>query len=175
VAVNLFRTVAKEGFPPEYIATRLNDTLATDNGTGMFVTMFIAEIDLATGRMNFCNAGHNPPVILERPLEQGGCPRARFIQVEANVPIGLWASYEFVGEYIEDIRRRPLFIYTDGVTEAENDKQEQYGEDQLIQQLSGCPFAHAQDTIDRVRSAVTLHVGSAQPSDDMTMLCLCIR
>ncbi len=175
VAVNLFRTVAKEGFPPEYIATRLNDTLATDNGTGMFVTMFIAEIDLATGRMNFCNAGHNPPVILERPLEQGGCPRARFIQVEANVPIGLWASYEFVGEYIEDVRHRPLFIYTDGVTEAENDRQEQHGEDRLIELLSTRPFVSACDTVDQVRNNITLHVGNAEPSDDMTMLCLCIR
>jgi len=175
VAVNLFRSVAKEGFPPAYIATRLNDTLAEDNESGMFVTMFIAEIDLSTGEMTFCNAGHNPPVILERPLEQGGFPRARFINVESNVPIGLWTGYEFVGERIESIRQRPLFIYTDGVTEAENDQQEQHGEERLLELFNTHRFVSACETVESVRQDIAQHVGDADPSDDMTMLCLSIK
>jgi len=175
VAVNLFRTVAKEGFPPAYIATRLNDTLAEDNESGMFVTMFIAEIDISTGEMTFCNAGHNPPVILERPLEQGGFPRARFINVESNVPIGLWTGYEFVGERIETIRQRPLFIYTDGVTEAENDQQEQHGEERLLELFNTHRFVSACETVESVRQDIAQHVGDADPSDDMTMLCLSIK
>ena len=79
VAVNLFRNVAKEGFPPEYIATRLNDTLAADNESGMFVTMFIAEINLSTGQMNFCNAGHTPPLIVDRPIEQHEPCRPKYL------------------------------------------------------------------------------------------------
>lgn len=58
VAVNLFRSEAKEGVKPAHIATRINDTLSVDNGNSIFVTMFIAEIDVETGRMDFCNATH---------------------------------------------------------------------------------------------------------------------
>jgi hypothetical protein len=68
VAVNLFRTVAKEGFSPEVIATKLNDTMSADNESSVFVTMFIGIIDLKTGNLDYCNCGHNPPVYGERRM-----------------------------------------------------------------------------------------------------------
>ena len=88
----------------------------------MFVTMFIGMVHLPTGKLNFCNAGHNPPV-----LANGS--KSQFIPMEANAPIGLWEGLKYTGEVIEDIRGRQLFVYTDGLNEAENDKQVQFGED----------------------------------------------
>ena len=172
VAVNMFRMVAKEGFPPAYIATRLNDALSQDNENGMFVTMFIGEIDLSTGHMDFCNAGHNPPVIIDRPLSPHEPCRPGFIEMEPNAPIGLWPQLEFVGESIDSLRGRTLFLYTDGLSEAENLSQDQFGDDRLIRLFKTRPYDSSRQTVDMVKAAVSAFVGEAEPSDDLTMLCI---
>lgn len=172
VAVNLFRNIAKEGFPPEYIVTRLNETLTDGNENGLFVTMFIAEIDLSTGRMNYCNAGHNPPVIIDRPLAPYEPCRPSFIEMESNAPLGLWQDFEFVGESIEDVKGRMLFLYTDGVTEAENSSKQQFGEDSVLEFFNTRPYDNAKQAVDLMNAAVTAFVGDAEQSDDMTMLCI---
>ena len=175
VVVNLFRMVAKEGFPPEYIATRLNETLAEDNENGMFCTMFIGEVNLRTGRLNFCNAGHNPPLIIDRPISPHEPCRPAFIEMESNAPIGLWPELEFVGESIENVKGRTLFLYTDGLNEAENISHDQFGDDRLIKLFQTRPYADARQTVDIVESAVTAFVGEAEQSDDLTMLCLKVK
>ena len=175
VIVNLFRMVAKEGFPPEYIATRLNETLAEDNENGMFCTMFIGEINLRTGRLNFCNAGHNPPIIIDRPISPHEPCRPAFIEMESNAPIGLWPELEFVGESIENVKDRTLFLYTDGLNEAENISHDQFGDDRLIKLFQTRPYDDARQTVDIVASAVAAFVGEAEQSDDLTMLCLKVK
>ena len=172
VAVNLFHNYAKEGFPPEYTATRLNDTLAADNESGMFVTMFIAEIDLTTGQMKYCNAGHNPPIIIDPPLTSDGPCRPGFAEVESNAPIGLWPDLEFVGESIDNLRGRTLFLYTDGLNEAENGFQEQFGDKRLLSFFQSRSNEDCQQIVSQMNAAVSYFVGDAEPSDDLTMLCL---
>ena len=172
VAVNLFHNNAKEGFPPEYIATRLNDTLATDNESGMFVTMFIAEIDLTTGQMKYCNAGHNPPVIIDPALTPDEPCRPYFAQVESNAPIGLWSDLEFIGESIDNLHGRTLFLYTDGLNEAENSFQEQFGDKRLLRFFQNRSNEDCQQIIKQMNATVSYFVGDAEPSDDLTMLCL---
>lgn len=172
VAVNLFHNYAKEGFPPEYIATRLNDTLAEDNESGMFVTMFIAEIDLTTGQMKYCNAGHNPPIIIDPPLTPDGPNRPGFAKVESNAPIGLWQDLEFTGESIDNLRGRTLFLYTDGLNEAENSLQEQFGDKRLLSFFQNRSDEDCQQLVSQMNATVSYFVGDAEPSDDMTMLCL---
>ena len=172
VAVNLFHNYAKEGFPPEYTATRLNDTLAADNESGMFVTMFIAEIDLTTGQMKYCNAGHNPPVIIDPPLTPDEPCRPYFAQVESNAPIGLWPDLEFIGESIDNFRGRTLFLYTDGLNEAENSLQEQFGDNRLLNFFQNRSDEDCQQIINQMNATVSYFVGDAEPSDDLTMLCL---
>ena len=109
VAVNLFRTVAKEGFPPEVIATKLNDTMSANNENAVFVTMFIGIIDLKTGHLDYCNCGHNPPVYGERRMHTSQTVFS-FLDIESNVPIGLWPDYTFVGGHLGDIRGSSLFV-----------------------------------------------------------------
>ena len=175
VVVNLFRLVAKEGFPPEYIATRLNDTLASDNENGMFCTLFIGEIDMRSYRLNYCNAGHNAPLIIDRPISPNAPCRPNFIEMESNAPIGLWPNLEFVGESIENVKDRTLFLYTDGITEAENSSHEQFGEQRLYDFFKSRPFTNARQTIDLANTAVAAFVGDAEPSDDQTMLCIKVK
>ena len=163
-ATRLFRTLAAQHMMPAEICTRINAELSgEDNQQGMFVTMFLGLVDLRTGHMDFCNAGHNPPV--------WGLP-PQYLEVESNAPIGLWPDIDFVGQSIENIKGSPLFIYTDGLNEAENLQQEQFGDDRLLEVLNASRFSSAQQVVEKLVSEVEHHRNGAEPNDDLTMLCL---
>ena len=166
-ATRLFQTMAKQGMMPAEICTRMNDALSgEDNENSMFVTLWLGLVDLTTGRLDFCNAGHNPPVI------DGGEHHAEFIDMIPNVPIGLWPGFEYEGEAIDSIKGRPLFIYTDGLNEAENPRQEQFGDDRLLGFLRNMHFDSARQVIDTLKDEVENHREGAEPNDDLTMMCL---
>ena len=172
VIVNLFHMVAKDGYPPDYIATQLNETVSENNENGMFCTMFIGEIDMQSGKLLYCNAGHNPPVMMESN-QQGDAPsNPVFVEMETNAPIGLWPGLEFVGEEIENVKGRPLLLYTDGLSEAENGEQLQFGDDRIFDIVASHPFEGARQMVDCLSESVKQHVGDAPQSDDLTMLCI---
>ena len=167
-ATRLFRTLAAQKMMPAEIATRINNALSgEDNERGMFVTMFLGLVDLTTGHLHFCNAGHNPPVLITSPAST-----ASFIEMIPNAPIGLWPELDYEGEEIEDITNCPLFVYTDGLNEAENREQEQFSDERLLEILQTTPFESSQQTITMLREAVEKHRDGAEPNDDLTMLCL---
>lgn len=167
VVRNLFRVVALEGEAPEEIARRINDTVSEDNEQLMFITMFIGMADLGTGKLRFCNCGHNPPVLL------GDKPR--FMDCEPNVPLGIAPGFTFKGQSIKDFRGTPILLYTDGLNEAENSSHEELGNDRLIQCLSANPYKNAQATISVLLDTVAAHVGDAEQSDDLTLLCINLK
>ena len=92
-----------------------------------------------------------------------------------NAPIGLWPELDYEGEEIDTIKGRALFIYTDGLNEAENDRQEQFGDDRLLEILRTTPFDTAQGMIDALRAEVEKHRNGAEPNDDLTMMCVKIN
>jgi len=165
-AIRQFRSNAKLWLDPATIATYMNNELTEANEQGMFVTMFMGVVNLESGRMKYCNAGHNPPVLFSPD------GRAEFWEMETNAPIGLWPEMEFVGEEIEDIRERMLFVYTDGLNEAENRRQEQFGEERMLELMNERPNLSCQEMIVMMRHAVEKHRDGAEPNDDLTMLCL---
>ena len=166
-ATRLFLTLAKQGMMPAEICTRMNDALSgEDNENGMFVTFWLGLVDLTTGHLDFCNAGHNPPVI------GGGEHHGEFLDMIPNAPIGLWPGLEYEGEEIDTIKGRPLFIYTDGLNEAENPQKEQYGDDRLLEFLRNTHFDTAQQVIEALKAEVETHRNGAEPNDDLTMMCL---
>ena len=165
-ATRLFRTLAAQGMQPAEICTRINDALSgEDNEQGMFVTMFLGLIDLATGHLSFCNAGHNPPVL----LVDG---KAAFVEMIPNAPIGIFPELDFEGEEIADISNQPLFVYTDGLNEAENRQQEQFTDERLLEILETRPFESSRQTVEMLKDEVELHRDGAEPNDDLTMLCV---
>ena len=166
-ATRLFRTLATQQMSPEEICTRMNDALSGDeNPTDMFVTMFVGLIDLKTGHMDFCNAGHNPPVI------GGGELHGEMLQVCPNVPIGIVPGLVYEGEEIDSIKGRPLFLYTDGLNEAENRDFAQFGDEHLLDILRNTHFDSARQVIETLQAAVERHRDGAEPNDDLTMMCL---
>jgi serine phosphatase RsbU (regulator of sigma subunit) len=165
-ATRLFRTLAAQKMMPAEIATSINEALSgEDNERSMFVTMFLGLVDIKTGHLHFCNAGHNPPVLI-------GNGTAEFIEMIPNCPIGLWPGMEYEGEEIEDITDHPLFVYTDGLNEAENWQQEQFTDERLLEILQTTPFESSQQTVEMLKAAVEKHREGADPNDDLTMLCL---
>ena len=164
--IRLFRALAKQHLMPAAIATQLNNDLTEKNDSGMFVTMFIGQLNLITGQLHFCNAGHNPPVI------GGDEHQGSFLEMESNAPIGLWPEIDFIGEEIETIKDRPLFIYSDGLNEAENSKQEQFGDDHILDILRHTKFKDARHVVELMEAEVKRHRADAESSDDMTIMCL---
>ena len=164
-ATRLFRTLAAQNMMPAEIATRMNNALSENNERGMFVTMFLGLVHLNTGRLDFCNAGHNPPVIYDEKFQ------GSFLEMEPNAPIGLWPELEYVGEYVESVKGRPVFVYTDGLNEAENRDQEQFGEERMMAFLHSAHFNNAQELVEALKAQVESYRDGAEPNDDMTMLC----
>lgn len=165
-ATRLFRTLAAQHMKPYEICTRMNAALTEDNEQGMFVTLFLGMVDLKTGHLDFCNAGHNPPIV--------GVP-PRFLEVESNAPIGLWSDLDFVGESVETIKGEPIFVYSDGLNEAENLEQQQFGDDRLLEILDNSKFKSSRDVVETLKAAVEKHRNGADPNDDLTMLCLLVK
>ena len=168
VVRNLFRAAGKQELLPDEIARRINDILSDGNEQLMFVTMFIGAIDLETGRLDFCNCGHNPPVV----LPHDGKPV--FLSCKANTSIGILPDARFEGEYVDGFKDTPLFLYTDGLNEAENPDHELFGSDRLLAVL-GEPYTDAETVVKRMQEAISAHVAGADASDDLTMLCLEIK
>ena len=163
----LFRTLANQQMTPADICTHMNEALSGDeNPTNMFVTMFVGMVNLQSGHLKFCNAGHNPPVI------GGGEHHGEFLQMLPNFPIGVLPGLEFQDEEIDTIKGRALFLYTDGLNEAENPEHEQFGDDQLLSILRNTHFESAQQVVETLYNEVQRHRDGADPNDDLTMMCL---
>jgi sigma-B regulation protein RsbU (phosphoserine phosphatase) len=162
---NMFRIIAQQGHSPVEIATEMNIFISKDNDQGMFVTMFIGMADLKTGRMDYCNCGHNAPLL-----------DGRFIKLEYdNQPLGLWEDDPFFGEHIDDIRGRQLIVYTDGLNEAENPQKQLFGNKRLMEIAAGLGGLSSEEVINRLKKAVEEHRAGATPNDDLTLLCLKIE
>jgi serine phosphatase RsbU (regulator of sigma subunit) len=156
----MFRTLVDGRLQPDTIASRLNHALAEDNDQGMFVTMFIGLINLKSGHMEFCNAGHNPPLL-----------DGEYMKMASNAPIGLWPEVDFEGETVDNMHGKTLFVYTDGINEAENIHKEQFGEERLRALLQK-DWGDARQTSESIHKAVEEFVGDAEPSDDLTKMCI---
>lgn len=162
---NLFRIIAQQNRAPWEVATQINVFLTRDNEQSMFVTMFIGMIDLRKGLMEFCNCGHNAPILDGKFLEAK----------DTNQPLGLWESKAFVGEVIEDIRDKQLLLYTDGLNEAENQQQERLGDERLLELMQDSIHLSSEEVVTKLKAAVINHRAGAEPNDDLTLLCLSIK
>ena len=165
VACNLFRVLSWQGNPPAEVARQINNEMSQHNEQLMFVTLFIGCLDLKTGRLDFCNCGHNPPVLFT--------PEPHFMTCEPNTPIGIMPGYAFEGQTMENMRGVRIFLYTDGLNEAENVSHEEFGNERMMNALASLPHSEsAQGVVEKVHAAVASHVGIAEASDDLTMLCI---
>lgn len=165
VTRTLFRMTAAECDSPARILNSINDTVVKDNEACMFVTMFVGVLDLGSGRLAYSNAGHNPPVIVS---SSGVC----FQKVQENIPLGVMGGFDYVEERVTLGGDELLFLYTDGLSEAENASKQLFGDDRMIESLSEAADSTPQECIEHVLADVASFAGDVEQSDDLTMLCL---
>ena len=169
VTCRLFRTIAAHFHTPAGIMKALNDTLAENNDSNMFCTAFLGVLDLKTGNMQYCNAGHNAPVMLVSSGE------VKFMEVKPNLPLGLFGDFPYEGQECDIIKGTSLFLYTDGVTEAENTVKALYSDERLLDLLNKQQKNLPQTIVDAVLDDVNKHADGAEQSDDITIMCVHYR
>ena len=155
-----FRNLSARENSPGLIVREMNDNLSAMNDNNMFVTFFISVLDLATGRLRYCNAGHNPPMVLSDDI--------RMLPVEPNLPLGVLPGMEYKEQEIQLCYDDAIFFYTDGLTEAEHASHEQFGEMRVVEALRG--KKGSAEHLDNIKEQVSRFVGDAPKSDDLTML-----
>lgn len=155
-----FRAISSHEDSPGAIVSAMNKALSDMNEQDMFVTFFCGVLDLVSGSLKYCNAGHNPPRILTDAI--------RSLPVIPNLPLGIVPDMVFQEQETPFKYDAAILLYTDGLTEAENAAHEQYGEMRLDRVLRGREGAYAH--LKRIEADVNGFVGDAPQSDDLTML-----
>ena len=155
-----FRNMSAHEDSPGRIVQAMNDGLSSMNESNMFVTFFCGVLDLAGGELRYCNAGHNPPMLLTDAI--------RPLPVVPNLPLGIMGGMEYQEQVTPFRYDDALFLYTDGLTEAENAEHELFGEERMEQALHGRKSAEGH--LESIKQKVAEFVADAPQSDDLTML-----
>ena len=167
VTRSLFRNVSAHVAEPHLIVTALNEALAEGNEQCMFATLFVGVLDLATGRLRYCNAGHDAPLLIGDGVGTLPC--------DSNLPIGVMPDFEFSQQETDIFHQTTIFLYTDGLNEAEDIRQAQFGNKRVIvmaEKLLAEGNNQPETVIREMVEAVHSFVGKAEQSDDLTMLAI---
>ena len=165
VTCRLFRTVASSIHVPSGIIKSLNDALSESNESNMFCTAFVGVMDFDTGILKYCNAGHNPPVIID---DEGN---TTLLPVVPNLALGIWKDFDFEDQEIIIKKGSNIFLYTDGVNEAENVNKELFGEERMMDCLAKYHSKSPRIIVEEMLNAIKAHAADAEQNDDITILC----
>jgi sigma-B regulation protein RsbU (phosphoserine phosphatase) len=166
VSRTLIRATGIRGGSPSDCLTYSNKLLAAESVNCMFVTVFYGILDLTTGEVSYCNAGHNPPYVLKKNGEVTPLPMSQ------DPMVGAIDGIEFHQSTLQLEHGDSLVMFTDGVTEAMNINNEEFGETRLEDTLEDVTMHNCQQMIEAIKSDVAAFVGEAEQSDDITVLAL---
>ena len=167
VTRSAFRTVSAHESMPHRIVTTMNKTIADMNKTHMFVTLFVGVLDLPTGRLHYCNAGHDAPLLIGAGIGELPC--------DSNIPVGFMSNWEYSLQEAQIFTSTTIFLFTDGLTEAMNADEAQF-QMERINDVAAKALAQQQheprQLIEKMTEAVHQFVGDAEQSDDLTMMAI---
>ena len=167
VTRSLFRNISQHVSQPAHIVNALNQAQSEGNDTNMFVTLFVGALDLKTGTLRYCNAGHDAPLLMN-----GG---VTLLPCDCNLPIGVIADFNFEQQEITLEQTTTIFLFTDGLNEAENIDHAQFGDERIMEIATSLTTDHLLQPTHVIRhmtDAVHTFVGTAEQSDDLTMLAI---
>ena len=167
VVHSLFRSLSRNESNPSRIMHAINEAACEGNEANMFVTMFIGVLDLPTGRLRYCNAGHDAPLIIDSEV--------RTLQVNANLPLGLFPDTTYLLQEEQLPREASLLLYTDGLTEMANTNHNLYGLQRIIETAQtslGQGKISPSQLMESQHDGAVRFANGAQQSDDLTMLCV---
>ena len=167
VTRSTFRTVSAHESMPDRIVMTMNKTIADMNKTHMFVTLFVGVLDLPTGRLYYCNAGHDAPLLVGVGVGELPC--------DANIPVGFMPSWKYSLQEAQIFTGTTILLFTDGLTEAMNADYAQF-QMERVNDVAFQALSHGQQEprqlIARMTDAVHEFVGDAEQSDDLTMMAI---
>lgn len=159
-----FRSLSSTEDKPEKIVSAINAASKDRNASMMFATLFVGILDLDTGVLSYCNAGHNAPILIGK--------ESRFLKVESNLPVGVETGWKYKGQQLTLAPGKTLLLYTDGLTEAENGNHDQFGEPRILDVLGKTGAADPETLVRDLADAVHAFTEPAEQSDDLTMLAI---
>ena len=165
VTRTLIRATAVPGRKPLEILQRVNAQLCAENRANLFVTMILGIVDTATGRMEYGQGGHNPPILLPAQGEP-------VYEPSGGMPLGVFEDAKFGERQLELRPGETLLVYTDGVTEAMNPQRDLFGEERLKEAVRGQSRLSPENLTHRVVAEVARFASGAEPSDDITLLAI---
>ena len=146
----------------------INKYTCDGNDACIFVTFFAGMLDLETGLLRYCNAGHNKPIVVSKG--EGTMENGQFLDAKPYLPLGVFEGTKYEEKEYTLPPGATLFLYTDGLTEAMTQNHEQFGSERMMAQLQG--GVGCQEQIERMTEAIHQFVGDAPQSDDLTMLAI---
>ena len=167
VTRSTFRTVSAHESMPDRIVTIMNKTIADMNKNHMFVTLFVGVLDLPTGRLRYCNAGHDAPLLVGAGMGELPC--------DPNIPVGFMPTWKYSLQEAHIFTGTTIFLFTDGLTEAMNAEYAQF-QMERVNDVANRALAKQQQEprqlIAQMTEAVHQFVGDAEQSDDLTMMAI---
>ena len=164
---SVFRTVSARESMPDRIVNTMNETIADMNESNMFVTLFVGVLDLPTGRLRYCNAGHDAPLLVGAGVGTLPC--------DSNIPVGVMASWKYTLQEVLVFTGTTIFLYTDGLTEAEDATHAQFRLERVNEVAAQALAQQKQEPkslITMMTDAVHQFVDDAEQSDDLTMMAI---
>jgi len=172
----LFRSVTINVEEPERIVEIINDCFSNGNKALMFCTFFLGVLDLKTGQLQFCNAGHEAPFVIEGSEAPGheGENEVKRLKMEPNMALGVMGDLPFTAEEIQLKPGTLLFLYTDGLTDATNTSEKMFEHERvknvLLQTAEWQQDEESASFVRKMTDEVAAFVGDAPQADDLTML-----
>jgi serine phosphatase RsbU (regulator of sigma subunit)/anti-sigma regulatory factor (Ser/Thr protein kinase)/putative flippase GtrA len=164
-AKTIIKNLFESGLDIEQVAYQSNKHLCENNDAEMFVTSFMAVLDLKTGILEYVNAGHNNPLICKNG-------KYEYIKTRPNFVLAGMNNIKYKKQEIKLEIGDKFFLYTDGVTEARNNKDELYGETKLLFKLNNISSLSTKDTCISIQDELNKFMLGADQADDITLLCI---
>ena len=160
----LIKNLAQRDLSPADIMTQLNKDLCAENYEAMFVTLFLGILDVRTGELLYANGGHNPPIVISR--KKG----VFYIDNECDLVVAAWDCFQYKEFSLTLEPGEALFLYTDGVTEAENPERKLFSNEHLLAEVEINRDGTVEDVVNTILLKVRKHAGAAPQSDDIAMM-----
>jgi len=160
----LLRSIAKSNMSVSEIVMNLNNKLADENISELFVTMLIGILDVRNGKLTYCNAAHNLPLLIKQEgvIEE--------LNETHGIPLGIYANKVYAHSEITLKINDQLMVYTDGVVDTKDENGMNYSVDVLKYNLMGSWFMAPSEVVDKIENSVTTFRGNIAPVDDLTLL-----
>jgi len=164
VTRTFIKAIAAPGIAPGELLTKVNEGLCIGNESNMFVTIFCSILNTKTGEILYTNAGHNPPLIIRKGND------VTWLEGVRNIVAGAMENSVYRTEKLILQAGDRLFMYTDGVTEAMNEREEQFTSERLKKEVTDLYGRYIQEIVAEIMEKVISFAHGVPQSDDITMM-----